>query len=135
MRAACPRGNPACSALPGTVEARVGVDPAAFRAGTVVEADATLAEALHEPAQHFLGQARNADVRRLARHVQRLARGRHALLDQAVVGGGGAVAGQDLQRTVEAIARDERLGRPQRFDQLRVDGDRRFPVHVAQQMA
>jgi hypothetical protein len=67
--------------------------------------------------------------------VQRLSRSGDALLDQAVVGRGGAVAGQDFQRPVEAVARDERLRRPQRFDQLRVDGDGRLAVHVAQQMA
>src|SRR4051794_27188843 len=66
--------------LPSTVQAGIRMDPAAPGAGAVIETDPALAEAAHQAAQHFLGQAGDADVGRLAGHVQGLARGRHALL-------------------------------------------------------
>ena len=88
------------------------MDPAAFRAFPVVEPDAALAETAHQAAEHLRVQVGDPDVGRLPFDVQRLARRRDALLDQAVIRLGGAVARQDFQRLLDAVARHERLGAP-----------------------
>src|SRR6266571_4476158 len=50
------------SALPGPLEAGIRMDPAAFRAVAVIEADAALAEAAHQAAQYFGIQVGDADI-------------------------------------------------------------------------